>query len=147
MKCRTLKCVINELTKRIEKRYNTERMGDVYTKSEIMDMRDGSLWKILTALRGPDFVVNKPGYVNTTERLKELTTCRLRSIIGITWGMNTGHIVPEPLNEEDIIKRNRLLKYAPVHFVRHFENALLEAYELGYDVPEAELDFNKGVEE
>jgi len=74
--------------------------------------RDGIIWGIITALRGPD---------TDNKRLKELTTARIRSIINIE---HHGLVCrKEPLTVAEQRERDRLLDSASVHFKFHYNDA------------------------
>ena len=113
------------------------------------DLRDSSLWGVLSALRGPDATIvdeleesDSENFVNTYT-LKELTTARIRAILGIdTEDTGIGVIIrKEPLTDDEIVLRNRMLKKIDLHFTSHFTSAMAELKDLGYDVPEKELNF------
>jgi hypothetical protein len=95
-------------------------------------------WDIITALRGPDTDIHNS--------LKELTTCRLRGILGLDEGSRYAISAPSPLDEREIRYRNYLLdthnKQFGSHFLNHFTCAMESAKALGYNVPDAELDFH-----
>jgi hypothetical protein len=103
------------------------------------------LWEILTALRGPD---------SDQFTLKNLTTARLRAIVFPN--SNIGLINKDPLTEDELKERDRLLfgdlsdeesdaLGVSGHFSSHFEDAMLTAKLLGYDVPDAELNFTHNI--
>jgi len=130
---------LEELLKRAKKKYPLNP-----------DARNMSLWSILTALRGPDqttlTVQKNAGKVVITmdpDKLKELTTSRIRSIIGLDHNglaVKVG-IRSKPLTDEEIAHRNRLMNRFDKHFATHFIAAMKELKGLGYDVPDKELDF------
>jgi hypothetical protein len=93
-------------------------------------------WNIISAMRGPDFPASGA--------LKNLSTCRLRAIV--MPHASQGTVATDPLSPAGIAFRNKLLaKDGYDHFAHHFMTAMISAQRLGYDVPQAELDF--GVKE
>lgn len=108
--------------------------------------------KILSALRGPDFVkVDDNGFVpkGGLERLKFLTTARIRAIVTPNY---FGDINPIPLTEYERIERNEFILYSPRHFKSHYQEAVLAIKEVfGYDLRhekpvEFQIKATKGVE-
>mgnify|MGYP001573653966 FL=1 len=122
------------------------------------------LWDILTALRGWDNAPERSCSIlarvsptgatvegipdNPLRKFKDLTTMRLRGIIGIShsafgsFGFCPSERV-EPLTSEEIELRNMLLRNPEVfrHFGCHFMAAMEAAKLMGFPVPEEELDF------
>lgn len=104
---------------------------------------DYSLWNILTSLRGPDMGVDREN-----QRLKELTTARIRGILGIT--DDRFYVRHRILSSDEILERDELLEkavrqhpnssYQNTHFFFHFVLAMLALKRLGYGVPDDEMD-------
>jgi hypothetical protein len=98
---------------------------------------NSALWAIITALRGPD--------TKDDDILKDLTTARIRGILGLENNSVVVHY--EPLTDAEIVKRTALLnqRLTPLwcgdHFAEHFRNAVMGLKTLGYDVPDKELSF------
>ena len=108
---------------------------------------DYSLWNILTALRGPDNVVFND-ITNENQRLKGLTTARIRAILGIE--EDAFYVRALPLTPDEIIERDELLEksmrqhptsqFQNTHFFSHFILAILALRRLGYNIPNDEYD-------
>ena len=105
---------------------------------------DYSLWNILTALRGPDFGTN-----SENQRLKELTTARIRGILGIVedrFYVKSDSLTPDEIEERDDLLERSVRSplfdgpYQNTHFFSHFVLAMLALKNLGYDVPDEEKD-------
>ena len=104
---------------------------------------DYSLWNILTALRGPDLGDNAEN-----QRLKELTTGRIRGILGIV--EDRFYVRHDVLSPDSILERDELLEksvrqhpiseFQNTHFFFHFVLAMLALRRLGYDIPDNEMD-------
>jgi len=102
-----------------------------------------NVWNILTALRSyDDIIINKNTII--TELFKNLTTSRLRAIIGFKSQLFDCN--PQPLTTEQIKKRNQLL-YNLSHFRTHFIAGMESAKILGFQIPDEELDFSIGIGE
>lgn len=96
------------------------------------DLRE--MWPVLTALRGPD---------NGNDLLKDLTTMRIRSILGLENGLFGALVKHKPLTDSQVIQRNNLLNTGDRHFANHIEHAYECLQQLGYSVPLNEMDFEK----
>lgn len=120
-----------------------KRAGENLVTNEITD--DYTIWNILTALRGPDNVIPND-IANENLRLKELTTARIRGILGIT--KEDVCIRDQPLTDAEIKERDNLLeksmhqnlRYQDTHFFLHFSLAISALERLGYDIPDAEKE-------
>ena len=107
------------------------RKGTEYHKDEELKHLP---WNISTALRGPDFVrirIKK-------WRLKELTTQRIRSIVGLTDTTCNGICSSFVLSTNEIKERDELLTEAPEHFRGHISRAYeaiekITGYSLKYE--------------
>lgn len=80
--------------------------------------------KVISALRGPDFVVpNQEGYLpkGGLERLKYLTTGRIRAIVAPNY---FGDRTMQPLCGHEQIERDEWLDYVPKHFKSHYKEAV-----------------------
>jgi len=114
--------------------------------------REGHLNNILSALRGPDGVMNvdrrlviytesKPSGYNSDplDELKRLTTCRIRAIIGYKFVGN--FINYQPLCDKEIRMRDILLdNFAYPHFKRHYLSAVYTIKTIyGYDLSTEKL--------
>ena len=81
------------------------------------------IWILLTALRSCD--------MDNTDRIKQLTTCRLRAaIFGLELG-NTNYLNGcgaetqiEELTAEEIVEAEKLLSETPYHFKHHLLDAI-----------------------
>jgi hypothetical protein len=105
-------------------------------KVDLMFKVGDDVWSVLTALRGPDEHANEFG----GEFLKELTTARVRAILG--FNKSTITINNGALTEGQVRERNKMLYAGSGHFNAHFEYALRALDKLGYKVPKLELDFD-----
>ena len=81
------------------------------------------IWILLTALRSCD--------MDNTDRIKQLTTCRLRIAIFGPELSNRDHISGcgaetrrEKLTAEEIVEAEKLLNETPYHFKHHLLNAI-----------------------
>lgn len=72
------------------------------------------IWHIVSALRGPD---------HGNDRLKELTTARIRAIVGISSKHVTVHSYPLTIEERQ--ERDILLSEASQHFRSHYRDACI----------------------
>lgn len=129
---KTIVKVLRELLSKTKEKKKKNKAEDLEKTTN-----QSSLWAIITALRGPDN--------DNDEELKELTTARVRGILGLE--RDSVNVCYEPLTDEEITQRNNLLdkrRNNPVfgdHFTEHFKNAMNGLKTLGYDVPEKELLF------
>ena len=103
------------------------------------------LWDVMTGLRSHDHGSNT---------LKEYTAARLRYIVGLHADSELAYARSERLSIDEIRDRNNLLAAngqsilgtrIESHFGCHFIEAMRAAKELGFDVPEDELDFELGL--
>lgn len=126
---------LKELMERAKKKEIENKMTGDYT-----------IWNILTALRGPDIIFSYD-VTNEHQKLKELTTARIRGILGIP--EENFYIRRLPLTAIEIAERDCLLeksvnqtstKFQNTHFFLHFTMAILALSTLGYDVPNAEKE-------
>lgn len=105
---------------------------------------DDPFWSVVSALRGPDVpnnAVHNPKSAEKWDKLKDLTTARLRGILGMS-DCNLD-IRTKPLSEVEIHLRNKLLDWAGSgHFKTHFVNAIYVLRRSGYEVPEKEAEFD-----
>jgi hypothetical protein len=87
--------------------------------SSFLKRRDDNaaiVWDIITALRSCDQTANH-------DELKNLTTTRIRYVVGIPPGI--GAVVrAEPLSIAERAVRDELLNSAPVHFQSHWRTAV-----------------------
>ncbi|MHA1881559.1 MAG: hypothetical protein ACTSUO_00745 [Candidatus Thorarchaeota archaeon] len=108
--------------------------------------RQQALWDVMTALRGPDEDLKiqlEDGHFYTSDDVKHLTTARIRAILGMEDDGRLGlEVRPVPLTDDEIVLRNELLKKCSQHFGAHFRNAMRTLYELGYPIPEKEMNFH-----
>jgi hypothetical protein len=123
----------------IEKRCPNGTQKSKVIRSNLSNDAGEFVWDILSALRGPDT------NIESSDRLKELTTGRIRSfVIGYVPGRGIS-IRTESLSAEEITERNSLLeeskKQFGSHFANHFEWALKALQNLGFKVPTEEFDF------
>lgn len=98
-----------------------------------------SILNIVSFLRGPD---------SGAWRLKELTSCRIRAIIGMKEEIALPMIVRESrLSSNEMIERNSLLNNADKHFTQHWiwaKEAIKFLY--NYDLEtETSLDVEKPI--
>jgi hypothetical protein len=95
---------------------------------------------IITAMRGPDSVSHNLLNASEMDELKDLTTARIRGIVGIEQGH--GLIVNSlPLSEIQIERRNLLLEsFGSYHFAAHIKAAYSALGILGYDFPKTEKE-------
>lgn len=97
-------------------------------------LTSGYVYDILAALRGPDFSftrerVGASGRIADevkTRRLKELTTQRIRAVVGMPVYQSSAMVRTSPLSKEEQTERNSLLwdKETPEHFRQHYEFAV-----------------------
>jgi len=110
----------------------------------LSDAKNGEsfLWDILSSLRGYD------GFGNLSAkeyyRLKDLTTGRIRAILGFDDAFHPLALNTKPLTKEEIAERNELLQKIRggakgSHFETHFLRALQSLKKLKYDVPWEEI--------
>jgi hypothetical protein len=91
---------------------------------KIISRHDGAacdLWSILSALRGPDFRGSE------TAGLKQLTTARVRAVIGFSFSEMKGpffDINPNPLSPEERKLRDNIFEGMVGHFKSHYEWAV-----------------------
>ena len=98
-----------------------EKFRTFFKKLDLYDRN--IIWILLTALRSCD--------MDNTYRVKQLTTCRLRTaIFGPVLG-NTGSINGcgaetrrEELTAEEIVEAEKLLSETPYHFKNHLLDAI-----------------------
>ncbi|MHA1881564.1 MAG: hypothetical protein ACTSUO_00770 [Candidatus Thorarchaeota archaeon] len=116
-----------------------KRVYETYSKEA---KQDEALWNVLTALRGPDEITidEKTFDISLKNQLKEFTVARIRAIIGISpnapfWVRHS------PLHDDEILMRNKLLRKCNEHFKDHFIAAMRTLKDLGYKIPEKELNF------
>ena len=104
---------------------------------------DGAIWIVITALRGPDedIGMDKALNIELSTELKLYSTCRLRAIFGMDTEAPAA-VNYRPLDELEIVRRNILLRKTSFHFRSHFIAAMRLLYQLGYPVPEKEMDFD-----
>lgn len=98
------------------------------------------VYEIITALRGPDHTIERSFLKQ--EKLKSLSTSRLRAIIGFDDSDAFMMVRMSPLTDDEVKERNKLLSKCDHHFRDHFIDAIISASLLGYDVPENELRFD-----
>ena len=100
-------------------------------RSEALHDYGSYTWDILSALRGPDYV--KENFIPSV-RLKELTTARVRAVIGVKEPV-CGWALHSPLTPAEQEEREALLTHASPHFQNHYFNAV-EAIKViyGYDL-------------
>ena len=103
------------------------------------------IWDVMTGLRSHD---------HGSSTLKEYTAARLRYIVGLHADNELAFARSERLSIDEIRERNNLLaadgretlgQRIESHFGCHFIEAMRAAKELGFDVPEDELDFELGL--
>jgi len=136
MKGVTIFGLLCKLDRRIREKYATD--GDPSLRNEMT-------WDIISALRGPDQyeIIVDDNEIYPADELKHLTTARVRAIVGFTRSMDTGLNIREtPLNNDEIVFRNKLLHHAEPHFTSHFRVAMRTLHMLGYPVPVKELNFH-----
>lgn len=100
-------------------------------KTIIADLNKGdggseALWKILTALRGPDTG-------SRAEKIKYRTTSRLRGVLGLK-DRTVGAIVDKGKPEEGFSPADR--DVVGHHFAGHYQDALFATRELGFKYKE-----------
>lgn len=89
------------------------------------------LWDILTALRGPDEDTDE-----LRPQLKRLTIARIRGILNLDY-VSVG-VRGAALSQEEIERRDKLLRKTSTHFQRHFKIAMDALFSLGYPAPKEE---------
>lgn len=97
-------------------------------KTIIADLNKGdggskALWKILTALRGPD------ARSGSADQIKYRTTSRLRGVLGLK-NEAIGAVVYYEEPEEGLSPADR--DVVGYHFTRHYQDALFATRELGF---------------
>lgn len=128
--------LLSTLYRRVRKLYPDE--GDKL-------LRELAFWEVISALRGPDEdSVMVHGEEMSTTDLKHYTTARLRAILGMSEDRSSYccDVNSNPLSDEEIVRRNRLLDACSMHFSTHFKDAMVTLRGLGYPVPAKELDFH-----
>jgi hypothetical protein len=122
-----------------------ESMNLKDVQMSIVDVNEYA-WDILAALRGPDTEFNANDIQqDEVERLKTLSTCRLRYFLGLSATRTNIHC--ELLSNAEIVERNNLMRSVSTsHFRMHLKDAFRALSALGYDVPREELNFNLKIE-
>lgn len=101
----------------------TDALKQLNSKAAMRDNGQILVWDIITALRGPDC---------SNERLKELTTAKIRKAIGLTGAAMPGYVVAkdEYLTTDEKRELDVLLRDAGAHFTMHYANAVEAIKEL-----------------
>ena len=98
-------------------------------------LTEGCVWDIITALRGPDYMKDDitDNFISSI-RLKELTTARIRAVIGVKRPVR-GWTLESPLTPAEQEEREVLLTHASPHFHNHYFNAVEAVKAIyGYDL-------------
>jgi hypothetical protein len=133
--------------RREAKRIRVTDIEHVLTKEDIQSRIkhkvSEKIWNIVSALRGPDATKFNDNFPHDIDTLKELTTGRIRGLIGHC--SNSGAVIhSEPLTEEEIEERDKLLiafsdAYGD-HFYHHFIRALIALNDFGFPISDEELN-------